>query len=117
MKACICRNVSDHTVKQVLTSFFKGIIIHTKRRGDGPDQTQHEHNLDTLHEACSGEGFKCGRCACYMAELATEHNHNVRLNELRENLPAPLVTAERDTAPASPVRNPEKTPALPKITA
>ncbi len=122
MKACICHNVSDHTVKQVLSDFFKGIIVHTKRRGDGPDQTQQPNNLDDLHEACSsGEGFNCGKCACYIAELATEHNHNVRLSELRENLPAPAPQTP-PSQPASPAneqqnRNPEKAAARPKISA
>ncbi|HEY0901198.1 MAG TPA: hypothetical protein VGD95_03655 [Micavibrio sp.] len=115
MKACICRDVSDHTVKQVLADFFKGIIVHTKRRGDGPEQTQQDNNLDDLHEACSGDGFKCGKCACYMAELATEHNHNVRMNELRQNLPAPLPSQVQEPAPAQ-ARNPEKLAARPKMT-
>lgn len=88
MKACICRNISDHKVKQVLADFFEGIIVITKRRGDAAHETRQSNNLDDLHEACSGGlGFNCGKCACYMAELAVEHNHNVRLNELRENLP------------------------------
>ena len=107
MKACICHNISDRTIKEVLGDFFKGIIVITKRRGDAGHETQQSNNLDDLHEACSdGAGFNCGKCACYIAELATTHNHNVRLSELRDNLPAPAVTA----AP----QNPEKGPAAPK---
>lgn len=91
MKACICRDVSDNTVKKVLSDFFRGIIVVTKRRGDGENQTQEPNNLDDLHEACSGgKGFNCGTCACYMADLASEHNHNVRIAELKESLPGPL---------------------------
>lgn len=98
MKACLCRNVSDHTVKQVLADFFKGIIVITKRRGDNEHETQQPNNLDDLHEACSdGQGFNCGSCACYIAELATEHNHNVRLNELKENLPEQLLPTSAQT--------------------
>lgn len=105
MKACICHNISDRTIKDVLADFFKGVIVITRRRGDAAHETQQDNNLDDLHEACSGgAGFNCGKCACYIAEIATEHNHNVRLSELRENLPAPVVAA-------SPARNPEKAPA------
>lgn len=105
MKACICHDISDRTIKEVLSDFFKGIIVITKRRGDASHETQQDNNLDDLHEACSGgAGFNCGKCACYIAEIATDHNHNVRLSELRDNLPAPVVTA-------SPARNPEKAPA------
>lgn len=107
MKACICRNVSDHTIKQVLADFFKGIIIMTKRRGDGEHQTRQHNNLDDLHEKASdGEGFNCGKCACYLAELATEHNHNVRIAELKENIPE---LADKDTtSPETPSRKVKK---------
>lgn len=92
MKTCICHDISDRTVRAVLADFFKGIIVHTKRRGDAAHETQEPNNLDDLHEACSGgAGFNCGTCACAMAEIATEHNHNVRIAELKENMPAPVV--------------------------
>lgn len=109
MKACICRNVSDHTVKQVLADFFKGIIVITKRRGDAPHETQQANNLDDLHEACSGgQGFNCGKCACYIAEIASEHNRDITMAAIKGNLPAPATVD-----PAS--QTPEKAPAKVKV--
>lgn len=109
MKACICRNVSDHTVKQVLADFFKGIMVITKRRGDAGHETQQDNNLDDLHEACSGgQGFNCGKCACYIAELASEHNRNITMAAIKDNLPDPATIS---TTP----QTPEKAPAKVKV--
>lgn len=106
MKACICRNVSDHTVKQVLADFFKGIIVITKRRGDAEHETQQTNNLDDLHEACSGgQGFNCGKCACYMAELASTHNRDITMAAIKGNLPAPATISETAQTPE---KNPVK---------
>ena len=88
MKTCICHNISDKTVISVLAAFFHGVAIITKRRGDLEGHIYESHNLDDLHEACSnGEGFNCGKCACAMADLAREHNRNITMNQLKNNLP------------------------------
>lgn len=101
MKACVCHDVSDKTVRSILTDFFKGISIITKRR----HETDQPHNLDDLHEACSGgEGFNCGKCACYMADLAREHNRNITMAQIRESLPAPAVI-EKAAGTCAPKKN------------
>lgn len=93
MKICICRNLSDHTVRDTLHDFFKGISVVAKRRGDGPDETQQPNNLDDLHEACSGgEGFQCGKCACNLADMAREHNRSMTMQALKDHLPEPVKT-------------------------
>lgn len=112
MKVCICRNVSDSTIKQVLSEKFKGIRLIPKRRGDSDDQTQEAHNLDDLHEACSsGEGFNCGKCACHMGEIVDDHNHQVIMSEIGGNMstpdmPAAETPAALNTKPNMPLGRP-----------
>ena len=97
MKACICHNISDKTVRSILSDFFKGITVIAKRRGE----TDQPNNLDDLHEACSsGEGFNCGTCACAMADLAREHNREITMTKLRESLPEGLPTPALERTPA-----------------